>query len=197
MASNRHLASELCRSLLSVGCSELLQRLRIRDERGCAAYAQARAIGEFSVLDLKAELLQRQVGIEVKQVIYDAGKQVLAVVNGTIDAAVAQPPPVLQYVERGDLHILGVFGEQKPEGIDAPLFTEAGYDITEVPYEFVVGSKDMPSERVQVIHDAYEVAMESEEFQKYARKQPLLVNYVDTKNSSKSCNGTRNLRRML
>jgi putative tricarboxylic transport membrane protein len=136
--------------------------------------------GAYSILDLEVDLLKRDAGIELEEVVHDAGKQVPAVVNGTIDAGVAQPAPLTQYVDRGDLRILGVFGEQKPEGLEAPLFSEAGYDITEIPYEFVVGPKDMPAERVQVIHDAYKAAMESQAFQDYVSQQKVIAEYVGT-----------------
>jgi tripartite-type tricarboxylate transporter receptor subunit TctC len=134
----------------------------------------------YSILDLEVDLLQRDAGIEVNKVAYGAGKQVPAVVNGTADAAVAQPAAMLQYVERGDLRILGVFGEQELEGLDAPLFTEAGYDITEIPYEFIVAPKDIPADRAQIIHDAYKTAMESQEFQDYVDQQKVLGAYVGT-----------------
>jgi len=134
--------------------------------------------GAYSILDLDVDLLKSETGIEVEEVVYDAGKQVPAVVNGTVDAGVAQPAPLMQYIDKGDLRILGIFGEQRPEGLDAPMFTEAGYDITEIPYEFVVGPKDMPADRVQVIHDAYKAAMESQEFQDYVSQQKVIAEYV-------------------
>ncbi len=133
-----------------------------------------------SVQDLQARLFQREADIEFEIINYEPGEQTTSVLNGTVDAGVAQPGLVTQYVRNGDLQILGFFGEQKPEGegIDAPLFPDAGYAVRETAYEGVVGPEGIPEERVQTLANAFQTAAESDEFQEFTRETYGLPAYL-------------------
>lgn len=137
--------------------------------------------GEHTIIHVEVEQLEREAGIELNPVGYNAGEQVIAVLNGSIDAAISQPAIAIKHAEEGSLRILGVFGEEKPEALhDVQLFSEAGYDVPQIPYEFVVGPAGIPSDRVQVIHDAYRTAMESDDFSAYVEQFAVLRQYRGT-----------------
>jgi tripartite-type tricarboxylate transporter receptor subunit TctC len=133
---------------------------------------------EHSTLHAEAEILMEEAGMELTMVPYTGGEQVIAAVNGIVDSAIAQPAVVQPHAEAGSVHILGVFGERKPDGLDAPLFTELGYPPTPIVDESVLAPAGTPDEIVQIIHDAYRVAVESEEFAQYAQENGLLVEYL-------------------
>jgi tripartite-type tricarboxylate transporter receptor subunit TctC len=116
--------------------------------------------------------------IEVSPVPYDAGQQILSVINGTVHAGIGQPSLALPHVQNGTVKILGVFGDKKPEGLEAPLFKDEGYNVTRTGYETVIAPKDVPSGCVQILHDAFKAGMESPEFTQFASKRKVLVDYL-------------------
>jgi len=136
--------------------------------------------GEFSVQDQQMREFRREAGIEHEQVRFDGGEQVLPVVNGTIDAAVGQPVEVSQYIENGDVRAIALFSDTPIEGIDAPLVSEAGYDVEASGYEGVVTTAGVPEGRVRILHDALKAAMESDRFQGYLETNKMLGEYVGT-----------------
>lgn len=135
--------------------------------------------GLHTIIHVEVVRLERETGIELKEVPYGAGKQVLDVVNGTITSAISQPAVAREQAQAGNIRILGIFGEEKPTALeDVPLFTEAGYEVTQIPYEFVVAPKGIAKEKIQVLHDAFEKAMSSEEFTEYVNKFSILRTYA-------------------
>lgn len=140
--------------------------------------------GLFSIPHLQMELLRREADIDFVLVPVDAGEQVTAVINGTLDAAVAQPPIVLQHEQNGTVEILGLISPLRSDRFDMPLFTDFGYDVEVVPFEFVAGPAGIPENRVKILHDAFRVAFESEAFQAYVAGTALLPDYLDSQSLS-------------
>lgn len=119
-----------------------------------------------SVPDVLVKLLEESAGIDIEPVYFDAGAQVLPVVNGTTDAGVAQAAPVVQFVDAGDLAFVGAFGSNAPEGLDVPLFDESGYDTSQIAdYEGFFGPAGLPDEIVDILSAAIEKAVESDAYQ--------------------------------
>lgn len=135
---------------------------------------------ERSVLHAEAQLLMNQADIDLNIVPYDAGEQVTAVLEGTVEAGVAQPAVVMQHEEAGTVNILGVFGTERPEGLDAPLFQEEGYDIPYIVFETVLAPAGTPSDRIEILHDAFRTAIEDEEMQDYLAERMVLPLYLGT-----------------
>ncbi len=107
-------------------------------------------------------------GIDVREVHFDAGQMVLPAVNGTVDASVSQPGPVVQYVETGELGFLGAWGEELPEGLDTVLFADEGLDVNRFAgWEGVFGPAELPEDVRDVLVDAVERAIESDAYQEY------------------------------
>lgn len=135
--------------------------------------------GEASIQRFQMEGFLREADITVDQIITDAGQQVLGAVNGTTDAAIAQPAPILQYVERGDLRMIGYFGERKPADLDVPSFQEEGYEIPYGGFEGFVAPNGIPQPVLARLEEAVAAAVESQEFQDYIRGSFGVAAYLD------------------
>lgn len=118
-------------------------------------------------------------GIDVREVHFDAGQMVLPAVNGTLDASVSQPGPVVQYVEKGDLAFLGAWGEERPAGIDTPLFVESGLEVNRFGvWEGVFGPADLPDDVRDVLADAIGRAVDSDAYQDYVTKTYGIASFI-------------------
>lgn len=121
-----------------------------------------------SVPDVLVKLLEKSADIDLTPVYFDAGQQVLPVVNGTADVGIAQAGPVSQFVTAGDLEWIGAFGSNVPEGLDVPLFEDGGYDTSTISdYEGVFGPAGLPENVIEKLAAAIEKAVASDEFQEF------------------------------
>lgn len=120
-----------------------------------------------SVPDMLVRYLEEEAGLELKHVSYDAGQQVLPVVNGTVDLGVAQAAPVVQFVGAGRLAFIGVLGAQEPPTeLDVPMFAGEGYHTDQiVDYEGIFGPAGIPEDVVARLSEAIRAAVESDEYQ--------------------------------
>lgn len=142
-----------------------------------------------SIQDIEMKLLEDAAGIDVEPVYFDAGQQVLPVVNGTVDAAIAQAGPVVQYVDTDKLQWVGFYGDDVPPGVDAPLFLDSGYDTsTFSSYEGIFGPADIPEEIVQKLSDAVGAATESDEYVQYAEDTFSVISYQPTDEFAQAAN---------
>lgn len=126
--------------------------------------------GAGSILRFQFEQYLAQAGLKVKPIITDAGQQILPVVNGTFNAGLAQPSPLLQYVKKGDLRMIGFFGNKVPKGLQVRSFSEAGYDITVQGYEGIIAPKGVSAPVVDRLTKAIEQAVASPEFGAFTEK---------------------------
>lgn len=132
-----------------------------------------------SIQDIQVRLLEEAAGIDLKPVYFDAGQMILPAVNGTVDMSVAQVTPTVQYVDSGDLIYLGALGTNVPEGVDAPLISDAGFDTSEADgWEGVFGPAGMDEAVVKVISDAIGRVMESDEYLDYIAKVYAVAGYL-------------------
>lgn len=129
--------------------------------------------------DIGIRILEREAGIELKKVYFDAGQMVVPAVNGTVDLAVSQFGPVAQYVEKGDLEYIGVFTAQVPAGIKAQTLADAGYDTTsEEDWEGIFGPADLPQRVVEVLSASIQNATESTEFTEFIKTSHGLEGFL-------------------
>lgn len=140
-----------------------------------------------SIQDIQMALLEEAAGIDVESVYFDAGKQVLPVVNGTIDAAIAQAGPVVQYVDTDQLGWVGFFGEAVPAGVDAELFSDSGYDTSSFSsYEGIFAPADLPDDIAQVLSDAIARAVESDAYEQYVENTFSVLSYQSAEEFAES-----------
>lgn len=118
-------------------------------------------------------------GIDVREVHFDAGQMVLPAVNGTVDVSVSQPGPVVQYVDTEQLRFLGAWGDQLPEGLDAPLFSDAGLEAERFGvWEGVFAPAGLPDDVRDVLVDALERAVASDAYAAYFAKTYGVAHFV-------------------
>lgn len=134
--------------------------------------------GARDLTDVEGRLLAREADADIKTVPMGPGKQVLGVLNGTVAAGIAQPLIVKPHVEGGKLRFLGIFGEQVPPGVDARLLKDQGYDVTTIPYEFLIAPKGMPDDVRDRLVKVFGDAVKSQEFQDFAKQGSLLASYL-------------------
>ena len=153
---------------------ELVEEARSRPEAVRVGMSE-----RFSILHVELERLQELSGAKFTIVPFGAGEQIPALLGGTVDAAVSQPTVILPHVQAGKARMLGVFGDERLEGMDLSTFKEQGYDIAQIPYEFLIAPKDTPKEVVQKLHDSFKSALESPRFQEQAQKTKIRGKYLN------------------
>ena len=84
--------------------------------------------GVATVAHLNLEQLKLLAGLNLAVVFFDGPHQVTAAIRGQIDAAVAGPAPVMQYITSGKAVMLGVFGDPDVQGnrLRYPAWDRAG-----------------------------------------------------------------------
>jgi len=77
------------------------------------------------------QTLEKQAGVQFDNIDVgtSAGDRLAAMLGGQVDIAAFNFTNIADYVEAGDLVVLGVMAEEKVDGIDFPTFKELGYDV--------------------------------------------------------------------
>ncbi|MHB1132338.1 MAG: tripartite tricarboxylate transporter substrate binding protein [Chloroflexota bacterium] len=157
------------------GPAELLAEARANPGRLRVALPGAGTIAQLVV-----DLLQRQAGAVFVPVPFgSAGEAVLALLNGSVEAAIVGPPTLVGQVEAGRARVLGAFEERRdPLFPQAPTFREAGHDVTLGGYFFIIAPKGTPPAALTRLHDTFKRALESERFRAWAPGAGLAVDYA-------------------
>lgn len=109
------------------------------------------------------EYLKNQDGIETTHVPYDGAALLPALLGNNIDAYTGTPASLAAYKDTGEVNVLVNFGDAKIAGYeDVPTFKELGYDFGLSVSFGLVGPKGMDVAATQVIHDAFQKALEDE-----------------------------------
>ena len=97
------------------------------------------------------------------------GERYAATLGGHTEVLYEQAGDVLQYLKAGQLRPLVIFAERRhPAFPDVPACKELGFDITLPQFRGVVARKGTPPERVKALADAFQKAMESPEWKRFA-----------------------------
>ena len=77
------------------------------------------------------QMLEKLAGVQFDNIDVgtSAGDRLAAMLGGQVDIAAFNYTNIADYVEAGDLVVLGVMAEDHVDGIDFPTFKELGYDI--------------------------------------------------------------------
>ena len=77
------------------------------------------------------QTLEKQAGVQFDNIDVgtSSGDRLAAMLGGQVDIAAFNYVNIADYVEAGDLVVLGVMSEEPVEGIDFPTFKELGYDV--------------------------------------------------------------------
>jgi tripartite-type tricarboxylate transporter receptor subunit TctC len=127
---------------------------------------------------LNAENFKLASGADMKIVSFEgAAKSQAALAGQHIDAMSAQLGEIRSFIEAGEFRLLAVGDvERHPAFPDTPTFREVGVDFVLNQYRVIWAPEGTSIERVQVIADAVELAMNSESMEKLF-KNTLTQNY--------------------
>jgi tripartite-type tricarboxylate transporter receptor subunit TctC len=135
--------------------------------------------GLHTILHVALALLEKHAGVKFNAVPFDAGAQLPALLGGSIDAAVGQTVLLSPHVRAAKVRVVAQVGPRRARGWEAvPTLKDLGYDITTVPYEFVIAPKGTPKGVVEKLAAAFRKATESAAFREYGDKRGLDVGYL-------------------
>ena len=133
----------------------------------------------YNLLHVQFVLLEKLAGVKFNFVPYGSADHLPAVLGGIVPAAIGQVALLTQHIKAGTTRALGVFGNQKAKLLpDVPLVKDLGYDITDIPYEFVIGPKGIPKEPTDTLVAAFGKAVKSQAFHEYGERTGLVVSYA-------------------
>lgn len=118
--------------------------------------------------------------VDVTHVPFGGSTDMIAALRGGhVDATVAKISEVAGLVNSGDLRILASFTEERLENFpDIPTMKEKGYDILFGSARALVAPKGTPQEIIDILHDRFKEAMESEEHLEKAKNADLPIKYM-------------------
>lgn len=138
--------------------------------------------GEGGIWHLAGVGFEMAAGIELDYVGYDGGEPATtAVVNGEVDATTSSVPEVAPQVENGPLELLAVMEEERHDNFpDVPTVTEEGHEFSLGAWRGVATPAGVDDDRIEVLHDAFYEAYQSEQFQEFMSEQGFGMIYRDT-----------------
>ena len=133
----------------------------------------------YNLLHMQLVLLEKLAGVKFNFVPYGSADHIPAVLGRTVDVGIGQVALLTQHIKAGSTRTLGVFGSKRAKRLeDIPIVKELGYDITDIPYEFVMAPKGIPQEAAEKLIAAFTKAAKSQTFQDYADKTGLEISYA-------------------
>lgn len=141
-------------------------------------------IGRISHLNL--EQLRLLAGIDLTVVPFEGPKQIQALLDGHVDAAVANQNPVLEHVRANRVRVMGVFQARRSPALpDVPTFAEHGYEVTLGVHHFLVAPHGTPRPAVLALHDAFRKALAEPSFVSLAGQSGFDIDYRDPEELSR------------
>jgi tripartite-type tricarboxylate transporter receptor subunit TctC len=140
-----------------------------------------------SVWHIAAGLAAEKTGVQVKHVPFDGAQPaVTALVGGHIKAVAVSVAEVRGQAQAGNLKILGVMSSQRDKIFpDVPTFKEQGVDVEFYTWRGLALPKGVPANVKAKITDAYKKALDSKEFQEFAAKASLNLEYKNAADFTK------------
>lgn len=123
---------------------------------------------------------EHEADIDVTHVPFGGSTDMIAALRGGhVDATVAKISEVAGLVNSGELKILASFTEERLDGFeDVPTMAESGYEILFGSARALVAPKGTPQEIIDILHDAFKEAMESDEHMEKANNSDLPIKYM-------------------
>jgi tripartite-type tricarboxylate transporter receptor subunit TctC len=135
--------------------------------------------GNYNIPHVQLVMLEKKAGIKLNLVPYGSADHVTAVLGGTLEASMGQVAVMTQHIQAGTVRALSVFAGRRVNRLaDIPIVKELGYDITDIPYEFVFAPKGTPKIAIDKLTAAYTKAAKSQTFQDYADKTGIFASFA-------------------
>lgn len=136
--------------------------------------------GTFNVQHLPLMSFQKEAGVDLNEIVYkSSGETKMAVLSHEIEAGIIPHHLVISEYEEGTLKPLINLMEVKPDIFsDVPTFKEKGY----TPGQLFVGTiapKGTPEDKLAILSEAIEKALQDPELLETFAKQQTLINYND------------------
>jgi tripartite-type tricarboxylate transporter receptor subunit TctC len=102
------------------------------------------------------------------------GERYASTLGGHSEVLYEQAGDIKQYLEAKQLKPVIIFAHKRhPAFPDLPCSVELGYDITLPQFRSIVAKKGVPADRVKILVEAFQKAMETPEWKKFAEEQYL------------------------
>ena len=99
-----------------------------------------------------------------------AAPNMVKLLGGHVDVVAVGPNEAAAQLESGDARILALMGPERMEAFpDAPTMLEAGHDVEIISSRGFLAPKGTPREVIEILHDAFSVAVESEHYQEFIK----------------------------
>lgn len=122
-------------------------------------------------------------GTEFEYVHTDGGaKQILQIAGGHAEVGMGAYAPFASMIEQGKVRVIGVASENRvPYMKDVPTFKEQGVDLIYGAWRGIAAPKGTPEEVIKLLHDAFKVGMDSDDFTKKMQDAGYPMEYQDYK----------------
>jgi tripartite-type tricarboxylate transporter receptor subunit TctC len=109
---------------------------------------------------------------------------ITALLGGHVDGTLSEISTTIPYIQAKKFRVLALSSPTRNFALpDVPTFKEYfGIDLDVGGWYGYVVPKGTPKDRIKILHDAFKVAMDSEEFKAFYKKQGGVVEYMDPKN---------------
>ena len=96
---------------------------------------------------------------------------VTGIVNGTLKAGISGISEFQQFAKSNRVKILGITSAERMEGLDAPTFKEAGFDVEIANWRGILGAAEMPDDNYKLWIDRFTQLNNSAEWKQVLETQ--------------------------
>jgi putative tricarboxylic transport membrane protein len=154
---------------------ELIQAARA--ESGTIKAATAPPGGAYFFV---ARAFEEETGTRFRLIPYGgANPAVVATAGGHIDITFYSPAEVLAQVEAGNIRVLAVMSEKShPLLPGVPTLSELGIKLVAGSWRGITAPKGTPEDRIEILHQAFKKALESEAILELSRNTGFSIDYL-------------------
>lgn len=126
-----------------------------------------------SMQNIGMSMVEKAADVDLKWVAFNSTPDIIsALLGGHVDVGISNLGALKSFFEANRIKGLGVLGEKRLTSLpDVKTITEQGYDVDNswIQVRGIFGPAGIPMETQQKIADAFHKAMQSDNYQKYAR----------------------------
>jgi tripartite-type tricarboxylate transporter receptor subunit TctC len=161
--------------------SALLDDAKANPQKLRVAHAGIGALWHLAALQFSKDS-----GVEFKYVAYltgTSGMQMLsALIEGEVDLCVISPSESKPLIDSGKVRVLAIMGERRHSVVpDVPTCKEVGVNSTFSVWRGVFTTSGVSQEKLALLERAVKEAVNTEEFQEFARNNGLPVKFSDSR----------------